>query len=203
MNAAPSDRPAVSRVPDHEVVPETDRLGALLSESARGRDESFAELYDLTSSRVYGLILRVVRSPDHAAEVMQEVYVEAWRQAARYDPARGSVLAWMITMAHRRAVDRVRAVVRSTTRDQTWASRTHEQAHDEAWEVVEQRLDGEHVRTALDSLSAIQREALKLAYFGGYTHAEVARLLNLPLGTVKTRVRDGLIGLRNVMGVSK
>lgn len=202
MNGAPFERPSVTAASD-PVVPEADRLAELLRESARGHDEAFAELYDRTSSRVYGMILRVVRSPDHAAEVAQEVYVEVWRQASRYDSSRGSAWAWMITMAHRRAVDRVRAVVRSTSRDQTWASRSHEQAHDEAWEAVEQRLDGEHVRRALDSLTAIQREALDLAYFGGYTHAEVARLLNLPLGTVKTRVRDGLIGLRNVMGVGK
>lgn len=208
MNAAKPDAPGLRPVPDVPDVPdvtasssEAEQLAELMSRAARGQDEAFAELYDRTSSRVYGLVLRVVRSPDHAAEVTQEVFVEVWQQSARFDAKRGSVLAWMITMAHRRAVDRVRAVTRSTNRDQTWASHSHEQVRDEAWEAVENRLDVERVRKGLRSLTEIQREALSLAYFGGYTHTQVAQLLQLPLGTVKTRIRDGLIGLRDALGV--
>lgn len=201
MNAVEPSHPGLRRVRAAVEPSEADQLVELMSRAARGQDEAFAELYDRTSSRVYGLVLRVVRSPDHAAEVTQEVYVEVWQQATRFDSHRGSVLAWMMTMAHRRAVDRVRSVTRSTSRDQTWASHSHEQVRDEAWEGVETRLDVERVRKGLRSLTEIQREALSLAYFGGYTHTQVAQLLKLPLGTVKTRIRDGLIGLRDALGV--
>ncbi len=201
MNTARPDEPHLRAVSPVSGGSEPELLAELMGRSARGQDEAFAELYDRTSSRVYGLVLRVVRSPDHAAEVTQEVFVEVWQQAARFDVARGSVLAWMITMAHRRAVDRVRSVTRSSSRDEQWAAHAHEQGHDAAWEAVEHRLDVERVRRGLGSLTEIQREAVGLAFFGGYTHTEVAGLLQLPLGTVKTRIRDGLIGLRDALGV--
>jgi RNA polymerase sigma-70 factor (ECF subfamily) len=177
------------------------RLADLVSRASRGHEDAFAELYDLTSSRVYGLVLRVLRSADHAAEVTQEAYVEIWRQAARYDPSRGSVMAWITTLAHRRAVDRVRAVSSATARDERYAGRSVEREVDQVWDGVEQRFDEERVRKGLASLTAVQREALTLAYFGGYTQSEVASLLKLPLGTAKTRIRDGLIGLRDALGV--
>lgn len=176
-------------------------LADLMARSARGQEDAFSELYDLTSSRIYGTVLRVLRSPDHAAEVTQEVFVEAWRQSARYAPARGSVLGWMTTMAHRRAVDRVRSVTSEVARDERYAVIGADREVDHVWEGVEQKLDVERVRKGMASLTAIQREALTLAYFGGYTQTQVATLLKLPLGTVKTRVRDGLIGLRDALGV--
>ena len=169
--------------------------------SARGHEDAFAELYDLTSQRVYGIILRVLRSPDHAAEVMQEVYVEVWRQSARFSAARGSVIAWMTTMAHRRAVDRVRSVSSEVARDERYAFHRGDREIDQVWDGVEQRLDVDRVRKGMASLTPIQREALTLAYFGGYTQSQVGQLLKLPLGTVKTRIRDGLIGLRDALGV--
>jgi RNA polymerase sigma-70 factor, ECF subfamily len=168
---------------------------------SRGHEDAFTELYDLTSQRIYGIILRVLRSPDHAAEVTQEVYVEVWRQSARYSPGKGSVIAWMTTMAHRRAVDRVRSVSSEMARDERYAFHSGDREIDEVWDGVEQRLDIERVRKGMASLTAIQREALTLAYFGGYTQSQVAQLLKLPLGTVKTRIRDGLIGLRDALGV--
>jgi len=177
------------------------RLVELMARSARGHEDAFAELYDLTSGRVYGTVLRVLRSADHAAEVTQEVYVEVWRQAARYAPEKGSVLGWMTTMAHRRAVDRVRSVSSEVARDERYAVTGADREVDHVWEGVEQRLDVERVRKGMTSLTAIQREALTLAYFGGYTQSQVASLLKLPLGTVKTRIRDGLIGLRDALGV--
>ncbi|GAA2093300.1 ECF RNA polymerase sigma factor SigK [Microlunatus panaciterrae] len=180
---------------------EAAKLADLIGRAARGQEAAFAELYDLTSDRVYGVILRVLRSPDHAAEVTQEVYVEVWRQSARYSPEKGSVLAWMTTMAHRRAVDRVRAVTSETARDDRYGRRSVDPEVDQVWDGVEQNLDVERVRRGMSSLTAIQREALTLAYFGGYTQSQVARLLDLPLGTVKTRIRDGLIGLRDALGV--
>ena len=179
---------------------EAAHLVELMALSARGHEDAFAELYDLTSQRVYGIILRVLRSPDHAAEVMQEVYVEVWRQSARYSSTKGSVIAWMTTMAHRRAVDRVRSVSSEVARDERYALHRGDREIDQVWDGVEQRLDVERVRKGMASLTPIQREALTLAYFGGYTQSQVAQLLKLPLGTVKTRIRDGLIGLRDALG---
>ena len=180
---------------------EAAQLVELMTLSSRGHEEAFAELYDRTSQRIYGIILRVLRSPDHAAEVMQEVYVEVWRQSARYSSGKGSVIAWMTTMAHRRAVDRVRSVSSEVARDERYAYHGGDREIDLVWDGVEQRLDVERVRKGMASLTPIQREALTLAYFGGYTQSQVAQLLKLPLGTVKTRIRDGLIGLRDALGV--
>lgn len=180
---------------------EPDRLVGLVARAARGHEDAFAELYDLTSARVHGVILRVLRSPDHAAEVTQEVYVEAWKQSARFDAEKGSVLAWLTTLAHRRAVDRVRKVSSDSDRDEQYGRRSADPAVDQVWDGVEQRLDVERVRRGLASLTAIQREALTLAYFGGYSQTQVAQLLDLPLGTVKSRIRDGMIGLRDALGV--
>ena len=177
------------------------RLVDLMARSARGHEDAFAELYDLTSNRIYAIILRVLRSPDHAAEVTQEVYVEVWRQSARYSPDKGSVVGWMTTMAHRRAVDRVRSVSSETARDERYAYSGTVREVDQVWDSVEQKIDVERVRKGMASLTTIQREALTLAYFGGYTQSQVAQLLKLPLGTVKTRIRDGLIGLRDALGV--
>lgn len=176
-------------------------LAELVERSSRGHEGAFAELYDLTSSRVYGVIWRVLRSADHAAEVTQEVYVEVWRQSARFDSGKGSVLAWVTTMAHRRAVDRVRSVSSEVARDERYAVAGAERDVDHVWEGVEQKMDVERVRKGMESLTPIQREALTLAYFGGYTQSQVASLLKLPLGTVKTRIRDGMIGLRDALGV--
>jgi RNA polymerase sigma-70 factor (ECF subfamily) len=172
------------------------RLADLVALSARGHEDAFVELYDLTAARIHGVALRVLRSADHAAEVTQEVFVEVWRQAGRYSPEKGSVMAWMTTMAHRRAVDRVRSVSSEAVRDERYAAATADRAVDDVWAGVEQRLHAERVRKGMASLTAIQREAIMLAYFGGYSQSQVAQLLNLPLGTVKTRIRDGMIALR-------
>ena len=177
------------------------RLVSLISRAARGHEDAFGELYDQTCDRIYGVVVRVIRSRELAQEVTQEVYVEIWRQAARYSSSKGSVLAWMTTVAHRRAVDRVRSESSDTARDLKYAQLNADREVDGVWEGVEQRLDVERVRRGLSSLTEIQREALTLAYFGGYTHVQVAKLLNLPLGTAKTRIRDGLIGLRDALGV--
>ena len=182
---------------------EAARLADLVARSSRGHEDAFSELYDLTASRMYGLVLRILRSADHAAEVTQEVFVEVWRQSARYAPDKGSVLAWMSTIAHRRAVDRVRSVSSEVARDEQYAVTTVLREADHVWEDVEQKMDVERVRKGMASLTAIQREAIGLAYFGGYTQTQVASLLKLPLGTVKTRIRDGLIGLRDALGVEE
>ena len=186
--------------PGEDAPTEAAELAALVLRSAEGDQDAFAELYDRTSRRVHGIVWRVLRSPDHAAEVTQEVYTEVWRQAARYEPAKGSVLAWVATMAHRRAVDRVRSVTREVARDEHYAVSATAREVDHVWEGVEQRLDAQRVRKGLETLTPIQREALTLAYFGGLTQTEIATRLQLPLGTVKTRVRDGLIRLRDALG---
>ena len=134
---------------------ETDaaQLSELMTLCSRGHEKAFAELYDRTSQRIYGIILRVLRSPDHAAEVMQEIYVEVWRQSARYSPDKGSVIAWMTTMAHRRAVDRVRSVSSEVARDERYAFHGGDREIDQVWDGVEQRLDVERVRRGIASLT--------------------------------------------------
>ena len=176
-------------------------LVELLHRVSRGDADAFARLYDATSSRTYGVVWRVLRSADHAAEVTQEVYTEVWRQATRFESTKGSVTAWITTMAHRRAVDRVRSVTSEVARDEHYARDEPGREVDHVWEDVSERLDAERVRKGLEKLTPIQREALTLAYFGGFTQSQVAERLKLPLGTVKTRIRDGLISLRNVLEV--
>jgi RNA polymerase sigma-70 factor (ECF subfamily) len=179
----------------------TPDLAADLKAASRGDQQAFARVYDATSAKVHGLVLRVLRNPALAEEVSQECYLEIWRQAARYEPERGSAMAWMLTLAHRRAVDRVRAVEASDRRDVHYERSNRSVAHDSTEEAAEARMEAHRVRAALQGLTGAQREAIELAYFGGYTHTEVAAMLDLPLGTAKTRIRDGLIRLRDTMGV--
>jgi RNA polymerase sigma-70 factor, ECF subfamily len=177
-------------------------LRDLIAASSRGDESAFAQLYDHTSSRVYGMVLRVVRDPAQAAEVTQDVYLEVWRQSARFDGERGSVMPWLLMIAHRRAVDRVRAAQASIVRDNRYAEQNTERDYDQVSEQVHSSIEAQLVRKVLGGLTAAQREAVSLAYFGGYTHSEVAELLHIPLGTVKTRIRDGLIRMRDALGVT-
>jgi RNA polymerase sigma-70 factor (ECF subfamily) len=171
-------------------------LVELCYRSRAGDVSAFSDLYRVTSPRIYGLALRVLRSPEHAAEVTQEVYLDVWRRLPGYDPLRGSVMTWMTTIAHRRSVDRVRSVSATTSRDQRYAEGTRLQDVDGVWDAVASHSDAVEVRQALGRLNAVQREALVLAYFGGHTHSNIALLLDLPLGTVKTRIRSALSTLR-------
>lgn len=178
-------------------------LAALLRLSARGDQAAFATLYDAMSARVYGLLLRVVRDPAQAEEVTQEAFLEIWRTASRFDPSRGSAVAWMLTITHRKGVDRVRSAEAATRRDTTYHRETQPVEHDVTAEAATASLEAGRVRQALETLTPTQREAVELAYLGGYTHTEVASMLELPLGTAKTRIRDGLIRLRDTMGVGQ
>lgn len=196
---APS--PRLHSVPAPEsATPET--LEDLLSEVAKGDQEAFAMLYDRVGGPVYGLVRRVLRDPAHSEEVTQEVLLEVWRSASRFDPERGTANGWIMTMAHRRAVDRVRSEQSSRNRNERVAVlEAAEEGYDVVAEDVEIRLEQQQVRNALDGLTDLQRQAIELAYYGGYTYREVAELLDTPLGTVKTRLRDGLIRLRDTIGV--
>ncbi|GAA1777226.1 sigma-70 family RNA polymerase sigma factor [Nocardioides hankookensis] len=176
-------------------------LSDLLRRAGRADEAAFAVLYDAISPRVYGLALRVVRDPAQAEEVTQEALLEIWRTAGRYDPDRGSPFAWILTITHRKAVDRVRSAEASTRRDTTYHQGHQPTESDTTAEAVEASLEAHRVRAALKTLTEVQQEAIGLAYFGGYTHTEVATMLDLPVGTAKTRIRDGLIRLRDAMGV--
>jgi RNA polymerase sigma-70 factor (ECF subfamily) len=172
----------------------------LLSRVARGDEAAFAALYDELSPRVYGLCRRILRDPAQAEEVAQEALVEVWRGASRYDPAKGSAASWVLTIAHRRAVDRVRSEQASTDRERRVA--TEEVPYDEVVEEATARLERQQVRRCLQGLTDLQREAITLAYYRGHTYREVAELLHTGLPTVKTRMRDGLIRLRDCLGVT-
>ncbi len=178
-------------------------LAELLKRSGRGDEAAFAELYDATSARAYGLAVRVVRNPSQAEEVMQEAFLELWRTASRFDSAKGSAVSWILTLVHRKSVDRIRSAEASTRRDTVWHHGSQDVEHDSTAEAAQASMEARRVRQALDSLTEVQREALELAYFKGYTHTEVAAMLDLPVGTAKTRIRDGLIRLRDTMGVGQ
>jgi RNA polymerase sigma-70 factor (ECF subfamily) len=177
-------------------------LGELFRRSARGDQTAFAAVYDATAARVHGLVLRVIRDPAQAEEVTQETFLEAWRIASRFDPDRGSALSWLLTLAHRRAVDRVRSAEAASRRDAAYHDQSITVAHDTTAEEATTAIEAQRVRQAMRTLTDVQREAIELAYFGGYTHTEVATLLDLPVGTAKTRIRDGLIRLRDSLGVT-
>lgn len=182
-------------------VPAAERFADLLVRSARGDQVAFAELYDATQGRVYGLAVRVVRDPAQAQEVTQEAYLEVWRTAGRFDVAKGSALSWLMTICHRKAVDRVRSAEASTRRDTTYHQHNYTIDVDTTADAAQASMEAQRVRGAMSSLTEVQREALELAFFSGYTHTEVAGILNIPVGTAKTRIRDGLIRMRDTMGV--
>ncbi|NLU72871.1 sigma-70 family RNA polymerase sigma factor [Streptomyces sp. HNM0575] len=177
-------------------------LAQLLSEVARGDQDAFAAVYDRIAGPVLGLVRSVLRDPAQSEEVTQEVLVEVWRTAAHYRPDRGSAMAWVLTFAHRRAVDRVRSAQAAADREQRAALLDRTPAFDHVTEAVEARLEREQVRRCLRTLTELQRQSVTLAYYRGLTYREVAELLAQPLGTVKTRLRDGLIRLRDCLGVT-
>jgi RNA polymerase sigma-70 factor (ECF subfamily) len=181
-----------------------DPLAPLLSRVARGDEGAFAAVYDAVAARVYGVVRAIVRDPAQSEEVTQEVLLGVWRTASRFDPSRGSGTAWVVTMAHRRAVDRVRAEQAAAERERRRAAVSGSGPdYDAVAETVEARLDAQRVRRCLESLTEVQRESVTLAYYGGYSYREVAGLLDVAAGTVKTRMRDGLIRLRDCLGVDR
>jgi RNA polymerase sigma-70 factor (ECF subfamily) len=184
--SAPASRPTVDE---------------LLAMVGGGDRSAFAALYDETAPRLFGLVRRLVVDPAQAEEVTQDVYLEIWQTAPRFDAARGSAVAWMFTIAHRRAVDRVRSSQASRERDVRVGARDLDVPVDTVAEAAEARVEHERVTSALGELSELQRECVALAYYGGLSQREIADRLGVPLGTVKTRLRDGMIRLRTVLGV--
>ncbi|MBT2378541.1 MULTISPECIES: sigma-70 family RNA polymerase sigma factor [unclassified Streptomyces] len=187
----------ISGVPSPE--PDLQELMVLV---ARGDQDAFARVYDAVSGPVLGLVRSVLRDPAQSEEVAQEVLVEVWRTAPRFQASRGSAMNWVLTLAHHRAVDRVRSAEASAAREHRAALLDRTPAFDEVSEQVETRLEREQVRRCLRTLSELQRQSVTLAYYRGLTYREVAELLTVPLGTIKTRLRDGLIRLRDCLGVS-
>jgi len=176
-------------------------LEALLSQAARGDQDAFETACRQIAAPVFGTVRSVVRDPSQSEEVAQEVLIELWRAASRFDARRGSAMGWVTMIAHRRAVDRVRSEQRSAERELRAASAMI--PYDDVAETVEANLDRERVRRCLGSLTELQRQAVTLAYYGGYTYRQVAGLLDVPAGTVNTRMRDGLIRLRDCLEVER
>lgn len=200
MAPTPASRPGDSRpltAVGSDTAPDLDDL---LVRTARGDDQAFAALYDALGASVLGLARRLVRNPARAEEVAQEVFLQVWRTASRFDPDRGRAKTWVLVLAHRRAVDAIRHDQAASDREDAyeWVGSDHDVVSEE----VIVNLEHQQVRRCMDGLTELQREAVNLAYYGGYTYPEVAELLDANLATVKTRMRDGLIRLRDCMGVA-
>lgn len=182
----------------HDEDPDRDRDNTLIVRVAAGDRDAFAEFYDRWSGRLFALIVRILVDRAQSEEVLQEVFLEIWRSAASFSPSRGSARAWVVTMARRRAIDRVRSSQAARDREEQW--RDYMPDVDLTVQAVEDSLAGEDVRRALDAVGEPQRSTLVMAYFTGLTHTEIARRTGVPLGTVKTRIRNGIARLRKEMG---
>ena len=176
---------------------EPNDVDALVGRVAVGDPQAFERLYDVIGAAVYGVARRVVRDPNRAEDVTQDVFLEVWRKAPSFDSSRGSAKTWVMTIAHRRAVDAVR---RNESHKKHDASAVPDEvSHDEPAEALIQNEEHGAVRECLETLTELQLESVRLAYFNGYTYSEVATLLEKPLPTIKTRMRDGLIRLRDCL----
>ncbi|MBO1330801.1 sigma-70 family RNA polymerase sigma factor [Streptomyces sp. VRA16 Mangrove soil] len=192
-----SQAPRIGESPAHQ--PDLEKL---MAEVEQGDQDAFAVLYDAVAGPVFGTVHKVLRDHAQSEEVTQEVFVEVWRNAAAYRPERGTAITWILTLAHRRTVDRIRSVESAAARDHKAALLAHTPEFDQVSEQVEAHFEREQLRRCLQSLTEIQRQSVTLAYYQGLTYQQVADRLSAPLGTIKTRLRDGLIRLRDCLGVT-
>lgn len=176
---------------------------ALLTAMARGDHDALGALFDLIGGRVFGVVRQVLRDPAQSEEVTQEAMLAVWRTAGRFDPGRGSASSWILTIAHRRAIDRVRSEQASRDRTQVFGDRDLRRPFDEVAEQAELHEEHAELADALSVLTERQRQVVELAYYHGYTYRQVAEQLDTPLGTIKTRMRDALIRLREAMEVDR
>lgn len=195
LPAEPGERARLTAVP----TPKVENLANLIAQVAQGDQSCFADLYDAVAPRVHGLARRVVRNPTLAEEVTQEVFLQVWREASRFDPDKGSALAWLLTITHRRAVDRVRSEQAQSDRLLRYESQQSATPYDSTVEQVTLRSEATRVRRALEVVGEPHRSTLELVYLDGLTHSEVAARTGVPLGTAKTRIRDGVRKVRKVM----
>jgi RNA polymerase sigma-70 factor (ECF subfamily) len=177
-------------------------LDALLRRVAQHDVDAFTAFYDNTRARVFGLVTRVLRDPGYSEETTQDVYLQVWRSAGNYDPAAGSPLAWLMTVAHRRAVDRVRAEQAAGQRESRYGAANIEPPADHVADSVILRDERRQVTDCLGSLTDVQRECIQLAYYDGLTYLQVSDRLSANLATIKSRMRDAIRGLRRCLGVS-
>ncbi|NHE62770.1 sigma-70 family RNA polymerase sigma factor [Rhodococcus sp. D-46] len=182
-------------------IAESRELAVILANVAGGDQSAFAEFYDRTISRVYGMVLRVLRDPGFSEEAVQEVYLQAWKSADSFDPAKGSALSWLLTLAHRRAVDRVRSEQSSSDRQALYDTANATPEFDVVSDEVTRRDEHRAVTDCLETLTDTQRQSVTLAYYGGRTYREVAEDLGVAIPTIKSRIRDGLLRLRGCLGV--
>lgn len=178
------------------------RLAGLLARIAGGDQSAFAEFYQLTSRRVFGMARRVLIDPELSEDTTQEVFLQVWQNAAKFNPEAGSPLSWLMTISHRRAVDKVRSSQSATDREAKYGASSQEVEHDSVSAEVDSKLEAEAVVRCLETLTETQQESVRLAYYGGLTYREVAERLNAAVPTIKSRIRDGLIRLKTCLGVS-
>ena len=195
--------------PNYEAAAVTDsptdvsrHLANLLGRIAQGDRDAFAEFYQLTSRRVFGMARRVLIDPELSEDTTQEVFIQVWQNAARFNPEAGSPLSWLMTISHRRAVDKVRSSQSSTDREARYGASSQDIDHDSVSDEVGSKLEAEAVVRCLETLTDTQQESVRLAYYGGLTYREVAERLNAAVPTIKSRIRDGLIRLKTCLGVS-
>ncbi|HEY0933909.1 MAG TPA: sigma-70 family RNA polymerase sigma factor [Trebonia sp.] len=172
-------------------------LDKLIPAVADGDYDAFDYVFTALRHRVYSAALAVIRDPSQAEEITQDVFAEIWQNAGRYDPAKSSAAAWVLMIARRRTIDRIRSVTAGVRREQQTA--TADVPWDEASERADDESDLEQLRLGLDKLPGAQRQVIMLAFYAGYSHTEIALMLDIPVGTVKSRIRSALARLRGWM----